>query len=77
MDDTNLKERIRWGLFTPRQRIGLLLLALCDAALLLTAHRDLSRRPPEKLRGSKPLWRALIFVDFLGPLAYFILGRKR
>jgi hypothetical protein len=38
---------------------------------------DLRRRPSSQIRGSKRLWTAAAFVNFLGPLAYFSLGRRR
>lgn len=37
---------------------------------------DIGRRPPESLRGSQRMWRALAFVNLFGPLAYFTVGRR-
>jgi hypothetical protein len=34
------------------------------------------RRPGEQIRGSKKLWTAAAFVNFVGPLAYFAFGRR-
>jgi hypothetical protein len=47
-------------------------LLLAAAALL-----DLRRRPSDQVRGSKKLWAAAAFVNFVGPLAYFMFGRRR
>lgn len=50
-------------------------LALIQFALLLAALLDLLRRP--KTRGPKWLWAFLIvFVQMLGPIAYFVFGRE-
>jgi hypothetical protein len=38
---------------------------------------DLRRRPSIQIRGSKRLWAAAAFVNFVGPLAYFSFGRRR
>ena len=45
---------------------------LAAAALL-----DLRRRPGDQVRGSKKLWAAAAFMNFVGPLAYFAFGRRR
>jgi hypothetical protein len=38
---------------------------------------DLRHRPSAQIRGSKKLWVAAAFVNFVGPLAYFTVGRRR
>lgn len=45
--------------------------------LLGLAHRDISRRPAEQIRGGKGVWRIATLVNFIGPLAYFAFGRRR
>ena len=44
--------------------------------LLIAALIDLKRRPAALVRGSKKLWFGLAFVNYIGPIAYFIVGRK-
>ena len=66
----------RWNeLSRPQQRAimaaGAIPVLLAAAALL-----DLRRRPSEQVRGSKKLWAAAAFVNFVGPLAYFTFGRR-
>jgi hypothetical protein len=66
----------RWNeLSRPQQRAimaaGAIQVLLAAAALL-----DLRRRPSEQVRGSKKLWAAAAFVNFVGPLAYFTFGRR-
>ncbi len=50
-------------------------LIVIQLALLVAALLDLRRRP--RTRGPKWLWVILIvFVQMLGPLAYFVFGRE-
>jgi hypothetical protein len=39
---------------------------------------DIYRRPAEEIRGSRWLWSVVALVIFMGigPIAYFIFGRK-
>lgn len=46
-------------------------------SLLVTALVDLSKREPAQINGSKGLWAVASFINFIGPLAYFIFGRKK
>ena len=39
--------------------------------------RDISRRPADRVRGPKWLWRILGTANTSGSAAYWILGRKR
>ena len=50
-----------------------------QAGPLAAALNDLHRRPASQIRGPKPLWAAISFVNYLGagPIAYFLLGRRR
>jgi hypothetical protein len=38
--------------------------------------RDIGRRSPERVRGSKRLWRFASVVNTLGALAYWLAGRR-
>lgn len=61
----------------PRQRAMMGMAALVQFALLTAAQIDLLRRPSDDVRGSKWGWRAATLVNFIGPLAYFIFGRRK
>jgi len=52
---------------------------IAQFALLAAALADIRRRPADEINGSKWLWRAVAMVNFLGigPIIYFIFGRKR
>jgi hypothetical protein len=62
---------------TSRQRAGVIGVGVVELALLAAALVDLHRRPASRIRGSKRAWRLAAFVNFVGPLAYFALGRRR
>jgi len=66
-----------WGELSPGQRGGIVAAAIVQFALLAAALRDLRRRPASEVRGPKPLWAAVSFVNFVGPLTYFTVGRRR
>ncbi|WP_423184809.1 PLDc N-terminal domain-containing protein [Arthrobacter sp. NyZ413] len=46
-------------------------------ALLIAAQRSITKTPASDIRGSKALWRAASFINFFGPLSYFLFGRRR
>lgn len=66
-----------WGDLSARQRKCVLLGAVVQAGLLVAALADIRRRPQEEIRGDKRLWTAAAFVNFVGPISYFVFGRKR
>lgn len=48
---------------------------LLQLALIVVALLDLARRP--KVNGPRWLWVVLIiFINFIGPIAYFLVGRQ-
>ena len=59
------------------QRRMLVVSVAVQFALLAAALIDIRRRPREQIRGPKPVWAGLAFVNFAGPAAYFVFGRKR
>jgi hypothetical protein len=69
------KRRLR-DLSAPQRAVLAVLVAL-QLGLLAAALFDLSRRPARKVRGDKRLWVAAAFVNYVGPVAYFVYGRKR
>jgi hypothetical protein len=65
-----------WEDLTPVQRTGAVAAGAVQLALLGAALADLRRRSPEELRGGKGLWKAAVFVNYVGPIAYFLVGRR-
>ena len=56
-----------------------MLRGIVQFALLAAALVDIHRRPAEEINGSKWVWSAVALVNFMGigPLVYFLFGRKR
>jgi len=67
----------RWHDLTGTQRTGVVLLGTLQFALLAAALWDIRQRSVEEISGSKRMWTAVAFVNFIGPIAYFLFGRKR
>jgi hypothetical protein len=67
----------QWKDLTDAQKRGLVLLGVLQLALLAAALIDIRRRPTDQINGSKRLWTAVVFVNFIGPITYFLFGRKR
>ena len=51
--------------------------ATVQFALAGLALADIWRRPAAEIRGSRALWSAACAVNFIGPLSYFIFGRRK
>jgi hypothetical protein len=66
----------RWEELTALQRTAIVFLGVLQVMLMLVALLDIRRRPPHEIRGSKRMWRLLAFVNFIGPMAYFLFGRR-
>ena len=71
------RKKKRWSDLSDRQRAGIAATGVVQIGLLVAALVDLRRRPAEELNGSKAMWTAVSFLNFVGPLAYFAFGRKR
>lgn len=70
------KRKQRWSELPPGRRRAIVVLGAAQVSFQLAALIDLRRRPADELRGSKRLWAAASFVNWLGPLAYFAYGRR-
>jgi hypothetical protein len=67
----------RWANLSEGQRRLLIAAATAEATLKIVALIDIQRRPAGQIRGPKALWRCAMVVNLLGPLSYFIIGRRR
>lgn len=67
----------RWSDLSDREKTAILVAASVQISLAATAWVDLARRPAELVRGPKPAWALAIAVNFVGPIAYFTVGRRR
>lgn len=71
-----LPKNKRWSELSNPQRGGIVVMAIVQIGLLIAALVDLRRRPADEIKGSKRMWLGLVFINYVGPIAYFVLGRK-
>jgi len=69
----------KWSDLIAREKAPFVVRGMVQFALLAAALADIYRRPAEEINGSKWLWSAVAFANFMGigPIAYFAFGRKR
>ena len=66
----------RWSELSRRQKLAVALLVSAQLSLAAGAWRDLAQQPAEQVNGPKPIWASIIAINFIGPLAYFMRGRR-
>lgn len=66
----------KWSDLTDTQKAGAVVLGMIQIGLTAIALWDLQKRTDREVRGRKNVWRAVSFVNFVGPISYFIFGRK-
>jgi hypothetical protein len=62
---------------SPAARGAVWALLALESVLICLAERDIQRRPPDRIRGPKLLWRALATQNVIGPAAWYGVGRRR
>lgn len=70
------RRKKKWSELTRTQQRGILAGAAVQLVLQAATLWDLRRRSPDELRGSKRWWTAAAFVNIIGPMAYFTVGRR-
>ena len=76
-DQPGLSRTRHWRDLSRGQQIAVLVGAAVQITLAVTAWRDLAKRPAATVNGPKRLWAAIIGINYAGPIAYFIVGRRR
>jgi hypothetical protein len=71
------KTKKTWKEMPPAARVGFVVVGIAQVSLMLAAQRDISKRPADQINGPKAAWRVAALINFIGPMGYFILGRKR
>jgi hypothetical protein len=72
-----MTQRKKWSDLTTGQRMAGTLGAVLQITLLAAALWDIWHRPADEIKGDRRVWTAVSFVNFVGPIAYFLFGRKR
>ncbi len=67
----------KWSDLSEGQRNAIKIAALAELALKVAMLIDIGRRPGSKIRGPKAVWRAAAAVNTLGPVSYFLFGRRK
>lgn len=62
---------------TAGQKKGLGILSAVQFLLAGAALVDIWRQPRTEIRGSRAAWSAACAVNFVGPITYFVFGRRR
>lgn len=71
-----MSKKVRWEDFSPSRRVAIFVMAAVQVGLLVAALLDLRCRSEDEIQGSKRFWTFAVFINWIGPLAYFFLGRK-
>ena len=58
-------------------RLGLGLVGTAQLVFAFLAFWDLAIRDKDSVKGPKPVWIPVLFVNWIGPAAYFLFGIKR
>ena len=70
------RKKVRWSDLSPRAQTAIVLGGIAELVMTTIALADLARRPARQLRGSKLLWLVTFVVQPVGPILYFLVGRR-
>ena len=71
------RKKKRWAELSTPQRVMVVLGGALQISLAIAAWIDLAKRKPEQVKGPKVRWAGIIGINFVGPILYFALGRRR
>ncbi|QNN53429.1 PLDc N-terminal domain-containing protein [Nocardioides mesophilus] len=66
----------KWSDLSRSQKRVVLVVGALESVMTALALKDLAGRPADQVRGPKPVWGAALFVQPVGPVAYFAFGRR-
>jgi hypothetical protein len=69
------RSKKRLNEYSPPQQLLIVVLATASLGLVGAAERDIQRRPANRVRGRKSLWR-LVCLNAIGAASYFRWGRR-
>ena len=67
----------KWGELSTPAKVSTIVMGLIQVGLLVAALADIRKRSADEINGSKAMWVGLSFINYVGPIAYFIKGRKQ
>jgi hypothetical protein len=66
----------QWSDLSTGRKVGGVVSAIIQFALAAAAWTDLAKRPADEVNGRKAIWAFVILVNFIGPISYFLFGRR-
>ena len=72
-----MRNKKRWSEMSNPQRVGVVVMGIVQISLAAAAWADLAKREPDQVNGPKGRWAGLIGINFVGPILYFTVGRRR
>ncbi len=69
--------RKSWADLSPVSKVAVVILGTVQVGLLVAALWDIAHRSADEVRGDRRMWAGLAFINWIGPLAYFTVGRKQ
>ena len=76
MEGKPSRKKRRWSDFARQQQTAMVLGAIAELIMTTIALRDLARRPAAQVRGRKLPWALTFFVQPIGPVLCFLIGRR-
>lgn len=71
-----MTQKPRWQDLSTQAKARIIAMGTVQVALLVAALWDIRQRPADAIKGDKRMWMAVSFINFVGPTAYFVFGRK-
>ena len=65
-----------WAELSTTQKRTVVAAGAFETIMTLAVWRDLARRPASQVQGSKGKWALAALVQPVGPIAYFMRGRR-
>ncbi len=72
-----LETKRKWHDLSTTEQAVISGLSIVQMVLLIGALVDILRRPADSIRGNRWIWVAVSFINFVGPITYFLVGRKQ
>ncbi|WP_166997157.1 PLDc N-terminal domain-containing protein [Paramicrobacterium fandaimingii] len=71
-----MAKKKQWNELSTGKRVGVVALTATQIGLAVAAYADIAKRDESELSASKRAWRLIAMIDFVGPLTYFVAGRR-